>query len=42
VIASRPGDTVVHGEKGGLNFLYTAREILNRLNEFSFNSSLMR
>ena len=32
----------MHGEKGGLNFLYTAREILNRLNEISFNSSLMR
>ncbi len=25
-----------------MNFLYTAREILYRLNEISFNSSLMR
>jgi hypothetical protein len=32
----------VHGEKWGVNFLYTAREILYRLNEISFNSSLMR
>jgi hypothetical protein len=23
LITSRPGDTVVHGEKSGLNFLYT-------------------
>lgn len=29
-------------KNGGLNFLYTAREILYRLNEISFNSSLMR
>ena len=29
-------------KKGGVNFLYTAREILYRLNEISFNSSLMR